>query len=105
MIFYFSAAGNSKYVAEKIATECKEQTVSITECINDNKYEFSIEGGERVGLVSPTYFWGLPLNVEDFLQHLHLKNAGYLFFVTTYGTTTGQTCAFAKSLLGKNGLM
>lgn len=33
MIFYFSATGNSQYVAERIAAETQDETVSITECM------------------------------------------------------------------------
>lgn len=104
MIFYFSATGNSKYVAERIASECNEQVVSIQECINDNTNKFCAEAGERVGFISPTYFWGLPINVKEFLQRLKLENAGYIFFVATYGTTTGQIGTFTKLLLEKTGL-
>lgn len=37
MILYFSATGNSEYVAKKIAAETGDVTVSITDCYK-NKF-------------------------------------------------------------------
>ncbi|MCI6753524.1 MAG: flavodoxin domain-containing protein [Galactobacillus timonensis] len=33
MILYFSATGNSKYVAKRIAQACSEESLSIVDCI------------------------------------------------------------------------
>ena len=33
MILYFSATGNSKYVAKRIAQACLEESLSIVDCI------------------------------------------------------------------------
>jgi ferredoxin len=118
MIFYFSATGNSKYVAERIAAELNtgspksreafwgdsDQVISITQCIDDNTYEFSVKDGEHVGIVSPTYFLGLPAIVKEFLERVSLKNAHYVYFIATYGTTTGQTGAFTKRYINRKGL-
>jgi flavodoxin len=39
MIFYFSATGNSKYAAQKLATETGEALLSITDCVkNQNSH-------------------------------------------------------------------
>lgn len=94
MIFYFSATGNSKYVAERIADALGEQSVSIAQCAANNAYAFQARPGEAVGIVSPTYFWGLPVIVRDFLKKLTLSSSGYVYCVATYGTTTGQAGAF-----------
>ncbi len=50
-----------------------------------------------IGIVSPTYFWGLPSIVENFLKKATF-HADYLFFVATYGTTPGATGPMAKRL-------
>lgn len=43
MIFYFSATGNSKYVAERISEKTDEKTISVVDCIKENKFNFSDE--------------------------------------------------------------
>lgn len=92
MIFYFSATGNSKYVATRIAQATDDTAVSMTDCLNDNSLSFDIAEGESIGFITPTYFWGLPTVVVDFLGRVKLNITGkpYIYHVLTYGTTTGQ---------------
>lgn len=104
MIFYFSATGNSKYVADRIAAATGDKTTSITDCCKGDG--FSFDGADKtVGIVSPTYAWGLPIIVREFLQKLTLHTKpDYLWFAATYGTTPGQTGRFAEDILNANGL-
>ena len=104
MIIYFSATGNSKYVAERIAKTLKDTAISIVDCIEKETYDFTISDGEKIGIVSPTYAWKLPLIVEEFLSRFHvsIQVTTYVFFVATYGTTPGQTGYFTQKLLVDN---
>lgn len=106
MIFYFSATGNSKYVATHLANITKDQPVSITECYKAGQYEFEMEENENVGFVTPTYFLGLPSVVTDFLKQMKIKRNGthYVYHVLTYGTTTGQAHKMMKKYLEQVGL-
>lgn len=103
MIFYFSATGNCKHVAERIAAVTGDKTVSVAECVKAGTFEF--DGLGSVGIVSPTYMWGLPSIVREFLQVLKLRNTpDYLWFAATYGTSPGQTARFADEILRTKGL-
>ena len=53
MIIYFSATGNSQYVAERIAQATGDKTVSITACMKDQQFQFEFHEGEFLGIVSP----------------------------------------------------
>lgn len=92
MIFYFSATGNSKYVTTRLAQATNDTAVSITECLKKRILTFDIKENERIGFVTPTYNWGLPIVVIDFLEQMNLKMTGkhYVYHVLTYGTSTGQ---------------
>ncbi|MDO5153666.1 MAG: EFR1 family ferrodoxin, partial [Eubacteriales bacterium] len=104
MIFYFSATGNSKYVADRIAAATGDKTISITDCCKSVNFSFD-EADKTVGIVSPTYAWGLPIIVREFLQKLTLHTKpDYLWFAATYGTTPGETGRFAEDILNANGL-
>ena len=59
------------------------EAVSIVDCIRQGEYSFS---DDSIGIVSPTYFWGLPSIVKEFLEKVAF-NTDYLFFISTYGTT------------------
>ena len=103
MIFYFSATGNSKFTAEKIAERTGTETVSITDCLKNNRFDF--ESNEIVGFVTPTYSWGLPVTVVDFISRLNLKsNNPYVFTVATCGTLTGGTSRMLRNLLKEKGI-
>lgn len=101
MILYFSATGNNKYIAEEIAAKTGEVPVSIVDCIRNNRYEFQDE--KCLGIITPTYFWRLPRIVALFLEEIKILNCGYVFFLTSYGTTTGQAGAMAKKIMSNHG--
>ncbi len=105
MILYFSATGNSQYVATRIAAETNDQTRSIVDCCNNEEYSFVLKDGEALGIISPTYHLGLPSIVDCFLGELQLQSAKqpYIYFVSTYGMTTGQSVTFVKRHLKKIG--
>ncbi len=102
MVVYFSATGNCEYAAEKIAEATADTAVSMTELCG----EIELSGQEYLGIVVPTYFWGLPSYVEEFLQSTSFKNSEglYVYFVATYGGTVGQADYFAKKILQNKGI-
>lgn len=70
MILYFSATENCKYVATRLAQDGGQEMRSIVDCMRDGRYAFE---GESIGIVSPTYFWGLPVVVREFLERLRSR--------------------------------
>ncbi len=70
-------------------------------------WQFSLEEDERLGFVTPVYFWGLPSIVTDFIKRLTLSLSArpFTYHVLTYGTTTGQAHAQMNSLLKPKGLV
>lgn len=104
MILYFSATGNSAHVAKKIAAETGDIAVSVTDCYKKRIFSFD-EKCKTLGIVSPTYSWGLPVIVTAFLQEFNLScKPDYIYFIATYGTTPGQTGRFANDILAPKGL-
>lgn len=87
MIIYFSATGNSAYVAHTIAERIGEKAVSIKEAPEN----LQLDEGEGLGIVFPVYFWNLPPIVEEYMQKLQLaeKRPAYLYCVATYGSSCG----------------
>ena len=104
MLFYFSATGNTKHVAEKIK-EPQEEMISIEEACKAESYAYTVRDG-RFGILSPTYAWGLPSIVYAFLEKLKLQyeTKPYSFYVGTFGTTTGAASSIVDSLLKEKGL-
>lgn len=98
MIFYFSSTGNCQYVAQQIAKATGDQAISMLDCLKRRKMQFA--DCEVLGIVTPTYAWGLPDIVDVFLRHVKIRSR-YTFFIATYGTTPGNTAHFAQWYLGR----
>lgn len=104
MIFYFSATGNSKHVANYIKNE-NESVVRMDIALKENKFVYEIDD-DRIGIVSPTYCWGMPSITEEFLSKVSFifKKKPYIFYIATYGTTTGANGQMANNILKKKNL-
>ena len=72
MILYFSATGNSEHVAKRIATETSDITVSVTDCYKKQIFSFD-EKYKTLGIISPTYSWGLPVIVTELFTKIRFK--------------------------------
>ena len=98
MILYFSATGNSQYVADRLASALGQDAVSLVDCLRRGETSFT---DDTICVVSPTYFWGLPSIVKEFLAQADL-HADYLCFLATYGTTPGASDRMAgKAIRGR----
>lgn len=112
MILYFSATGNSEHVARRIAAATSDKVMSIERFDAEILHLAVMEGPCRLGFVAPVYAWGLPTPMIEFLKTVDLSVAAgtrggerpYTFYVSTYGSTTGQSAKFARDLLHERGL-
>ena len=95
MILYFSATGNCKYVATRLTQATGQEMYAVADCIRNGQYDFS---GETIGIVSPTYDWGLPSIVKEFLEKASFRT-DYLYFIATYGTTPRATGYMANKAI------
>lgn len=105
MIFYFSATGNSLHMAKQLAAP-NERLIPIPDAIDRQAYRFRIEPGESVGIVSPTYNWTMPSVVSEFLERMKLVYDAkpYLYYVGTFGTTTGAAATMANRIMRRKGI-
>ncbi len=83
IIYYYSATGNSLYAARELQKALPGAELrSIATALQ--KGELSVRA-ECVGFVFPMHYFGLPLQVEEFLQKLTIQDSPYLFAVATCG--------------------
>ena len=106
MIFYFSATGNSKYAAERIASAAGDRTVFLRDAVRGRSYRYDVSREERIGFVFPVYFWGLPSILRFFVEKLELTGYRdqYIYAVMTCGGSTGGAADQLAGLLEKKGL-
>lgn len=80
-IFYFTSTGNCLYVAKRIGGDL----YSIPKLMKARTFKFK---DDAVGLVYPTYGFGMPNLVRQFLEQVSWE-AEYTFAIATYGNKTG----------------
>ena len=104
MIFYFSATGNSLYVAKNIAQKQGLKIFDMAELLNTKRLIFVPKDGEVVGFVFPIYAWAPPKLVLDFIDKLQLaRKNNFIFAVCTCGSEAGLGMeVFRQTLINNN---
>ena len=103
MILYFSGTGNSKYVAQRIADALGDEIVNLNDRIKASDTS-SIETGERVIIVTPTYAWRIPRVVRDWLLKTELRGAKQEWFVMTCGSEIGNADKYNRELCAEKAI-
>ena len=93
---YFTATGNSLYVAKRIGGE----TLSIPQLMKQDKI---IIKDEVVGVICPVYGGQMPKMVRRFLTKAQIKTK-YFFFINTYGMSDSVAKANAVAEAEKAGI-
>jgi ferredoxin len=101
-IYYFSGTGNSRFVATEIGNSINDSRVIDIASLK-NQFNIKIDA-ERIGIVFPCYFYGLPLIVEEFIQNIQLPHCMYFFAVVSAMYPNGIALGQLKSKLLKKGV-
>lgn len=99
LIFYFTATGNSLYVARELAGE-SGQLLSIPQIIKDEHLDFE---ADEIGFVFPDYAASAPLMVREFVSKAHFK-AQYIFSVITFGNFAANVADWWDDFCKEKGL-
>lgn len=90
MLLYFSATGNSRAVAERLARDTADTAVPLLSAPT----RIELADGEALGLVCPVHGWGLPMAVSQALRQLSIRSSAstpYIYCVLTCGDDIGRT--------------
>lgn len=98
IVLYFTATGNSLYVARQLA-EPEGELLSIPQMVKQNRYEFE---ADEISIVYPIYGHMPPNMVRNFIREARLK-AEYKFAVLTYGARKCDAAEIWNDLSAKAG--
>lgn len=88
MIFYFTATGNSLYIAKQLGDE----PVSIPQIIKNPDLTFE---ADKIGIVCPVYGHEMPKMVKEFIKKATFKT-DYFYIILTYGMLHGGAAELAN---------
>jgi ferredoxin len=89
ILYYFTGTGNSLAVAGRLCRGLGECELVAIASLKDPLGRVRPEA-DRVGIITPVYFFGLPSLVAVFAGRLELSRAGYTFGVATMGGSGGS---------------
>ncbi len=112
MIFYFTGTGNSLAAAQIIAQETEDLLVDMGKAYKYKDFDFTLEQGEPLGFVFPTYAWTTPPLVDEFIKRANFRTGNretftpsYCYAVISCGKFVGSTAHFfANKLLEHQGI-
>ncbi|MDR0287193.1 MAG: EFR1 family ferrodoxin [Clostridiales bacterium] len=89
IVFYFSGTGNCLKVAKTIANEL--ENTEIVSMAKSGNYSL-LKQYDSIGFICPTYFWGLPKKVTEFIENMNFgnNNDSYYYAIITYGGGAGN---------------
>lgn len=103
MILYFSATGNTRFVAEELAKRLDDSAMDLREKLR--RKDCSPLSSEKPFVVcSPIYVCEPPRFLTDFLRKTPLNGCKNVYFVFTSGGYSGIGAFLAKGLVRRKGL-
>lgn len=104
MILYFSATGNSEYVAKYIAHLNGDETVNMTDYLRRNE-AMNLSSEKPYVVVAPIYISTIPVIVLELLKKSKFEgNKNIYFIMTCAGSGVSGAGAFVKPLSEELGL-
>lgn len=91
MVFFFTATGNSLYIAKQLESE----PISIPQIMKQDSLTFE---DDKIGIVCPIYGHEMPKMVKKFIRKATFKT-DYFYIILTYGALHGGAAELANDYL------
>lgn len=103
MILYFSATGNTRYIAEELARLLGDEVLDLCPRIKAQNYE-TIYSEKPFVLCAPTYVCAPPAFFIRYIEAIELSGNPDVYFVSTSGGYSGISGAVMGRIIRKKGL-
>ncbi len=100
MIIYFTGTGNSRYIAEVIASQTNDTAVDAAKLIRTGEAP-TFSSKKPLVFVSPVYAWRLPRVFEKWIQRCCFEGNKKAYFVLTCGDSIGAAGNYIQGLAKK----
>ncbi len=103
MIIYFSATGNTKFVAERLAELMEDEALDLCPRIRANDVS-EIDCGKTLVVCSPVHISGIPKFFSDYLKEASFSKPTVAYGVLTDGGYAGIAGRQLKKILERKGM-
>lgn len=90
MILCFSATGNSRWVASRLAASVGDSMFDLTACLRSGAPLPRLSGSDVVGIVFPIHSWYVARPLLGLLSRLEVPSSAYRYAVCTCGDDAGK---------------
>lgn len=103
MVLYFSATGNSEYIAKRISGIIGDDCINLFDKIQKND-SGTINSAKPYVIVTPTYGWQIPRILRDWIKATSLAGSKDIYFVMSCGGEIGNAAKYVRRLCDEKGL-
>ena len=96
MILYFSATGNSEYIAKNLAGLLGDTAHNLFDVINENK-KTAFSSEKPYVLCTPTYSWRIPRILQSALKNITFNGSKNMYVIMTCGDSAGNAEKYLKT--------
>lgn len=103
MVLYFSATGNTEYIAQELARRLDDDCINLLERFKQNDH--SVLYSEKPFVIcAPVYVCEMPRFMSRYLKEQIFTGSRNVYFIFTSGGYTGISGPLAKSMFRKKGM-
>ena len=103
MILYFSATGNTRFVAQQLAARLGDEALNLLDRIKGGDHA-PIHSEKPFVVCAPTYICEMPRFLADYLRRTPLTGNRDAYFIFTSGGYSGISGVLAGHMMRKKGL-
>ena len=100
MILYFSATGNTEFVAKEVAKRLDDECINILNRVRENDYT-PVYSEKPYIICAPVYVCEMPMFMASYLKKLKLNGSKDVYFIFTSGGYCGISGLLAKWMFMK----
>lgn len=97
LILYFSATGNSEYIAKRISSVLDDKCVNLFDKLKNSDFS-EIHSEKPFVIITPTYGWQMPHIVRDWLNNTPFSGNRNVYFVMSCGGEIGNSAKYAEKI-------
>lgn len=97
MILYFSATGNTRFIAEELSVQLNDEALNLLDRIRQKDFT-SIHSDRPFVICAPVYVCEMPRFFSSYIRKVPLTGSRYIYFVFTSGGYPGVSSYLARDI-------